>query len=99
MTADSGLERLKALYDSAGPGKDDLGFIDFGINPAAAVPDTGPTLPFMMAAGMITLSPGNNTWAGGDNHSAFMAPGFIRSATVKLDGQPLILAGKLQAAQ
>jgi leucyl aminopeptidase (aminopeptidase T) len=33
MTAKSGLERLKALYDAAGPGKDEFAGIDIGINP------------------------------------------------------------------
>ena len=96
MTAEAGLQRLKAFYDSAGPGKDDLSIIDFGINPAVPVPAAGPTLPLSMAAGMVSLSPGFNLFAGGDNNSTFFAPGFIRSATVTLDAKPLITAGKLQ---
>ncbi len=38
MTAASGLQAVKRQYDEAGKGKDQLGYIDIGLNPAAKVP-------------------------------------------------------------
>src|SRR5438067_4427406 len=34
MKAESGLEQIQALYDAAGPGKDEFSVLDIGINPA-----------------------------------------------------------------
>ena len=66
MTAKSGLEPLKAMYDAAGPGKEEFSFIDIGINPDVKI-KPGSMLLTWMPSGMLTIGIGNNIWAGGEN--------------------------------
>jgi leucyl aminopeptidase (aminopeptidase T) len=92
MTAASGLEPLKAIYNSAGPGKDLLGVIDIGINPdlrASRSLDVSP-------AGMVTLYLGNNVWAGGSNSSSFGLGSRLLGSTVTLDGNVIVENGALK---
>ena len=95
MTAKSGLEREKALYDAAGPGKDEFGGIDIGMNPNVhLVP--GSRMVAWMPAGMVTLWMGNNTSAGGENNVNYQAPYFLPGSTVEVDGKPLVEKGVLK---
>ncbi len=95
MSAQSGLEPLKALYDAAGKGRDVFGAIDLGFNPNVhLVP--GSKMVAWMPAGMVTVAVGNNTWAGGSNSVNFgMAP-FLPGSTVNIDGKGLVDAGVLK---
>ncbi len=95
MTATSGLEPIKALYDASDTGKDAFAFIDLGINPDVQVP-SGSKLLAWMPAGMTTIGFGNNTWAGGDNKTSFELAGHIPGSTVKVDGNTVIENGTLR---
>ena len=95
MTATSGLDRLKALYDAATAGKDELSFVDLGLNPDVQVP-AGSTLRTWVPAGMVTLGTGNNVWAGGANTATFGFTAFLPGSTVEVDGKVLVKDGALQ---
>jgi aminopeptidase len=94
MTAKSGLEPLKALYDAAGPGKDLLGVIDIGINAEVKAPQ-GSSLRIWSQAGTVSIGVGNNIWAGGDNDVNFGVVGHSPKSTLTVDGVVLIRDGKL----
>jgi aminopeptidase len=94
MTAKSGLEPLKAMYDAAGPGRDLPGVIDIGINSGVKGP-TGKSLHLWSQAGAVTMVVGNNSWAGGDNQVQFDALGYSPRSTVSVDGRVLVQDGKL----
>jgi leucyl aminopeptidase (aminopeptidase T) len=95
MTARSGLERLRPLYDAAGPGKDAFGVIDLGINPNVRIPP-GTRLASYMPAGMVTIGVGGNLWAGGDNAISFSLQSFLPGSTVKVDGKTIVENGALK---
>jgi aminopeptidase len=99
MTAKSGLEPLKAQYDAAGQGRDVLGVVDLGINPGLKLPDNNKSILPWSRAGMVTVSVGNNTWAGGTNTATFGVAPHLPDATVTVDGKVLIKDGKLQAGE
>jgi leucyl aminopeptidase (aminopeptidase T) len=95
MTATSGLEPIKALYDASDTGKDVFAFIDLGINPDVQIPPGSHVLAWM-PAGMTTIGLGNNTWAGGDNKTSFELAGHIPGSTVKVDGTTVVESGTLR---
>lgn len=96
MTADAGLESLKAEYDATtAPGKDEFGLLDFGVNPAVHLP-AGDKIGAWMAAGNITVGIGNNTWAGGTNSTPYGWTGFLPGSTVQIDGKDVIVNGELK---
>jgi len=95
MTAASGLEPLKALYDAAEEGKDEFSFIDIGINPDVSIPQ-GSSMIAWMPAGMVTVGIGENRWAGGENEASFSLPLFLVNCTVTLDGKTIVENGKLK---
>ena len=87
ITAKSGWELVKPRYDAAGAGKNEIGIIDFGVNPNVK---TGGKLETFVGAGNITILTGNNVWAGGTNKEPFSFQFMMSGATVTLDGKPLI---------
>lgn len=94
MKAKSGLEALKARYDASGEGKDEFAFVDVGINPnVKLIPNS--RMVAWMAAGMVTVGIGNNTWAGGQNESSFFMPSFLPGSTLTIDGEVLVKDGAL----
>jgi aminopeptidase len=96
MSAKSGDERLQAAYKaSAGPGKDRFAIIDFGINPNVRIPENSKLLSYM-PAGMVTITTGNDTWAGGDNNSTFGLAGFLPRSTVRVDNRVIVENGALK---
>jgi len=95
MTAKSGLEALKKMYDAADAGKEEFAFIDLGINPNVTV-KPGSKLVAWMPAGMVTIGIGNNVWAGGDNKSSYSLASFIPGSTLKVDGKALVENGVLK---
>ncbi|MFL6211259.1 MAG: aminopeptidase [Pyrinomonadaceae bacterium] len=96
MTADAGLEPVKAQYDAVtDPRKDEFGLLDFGVNPAVHLP-AGDKVGAWMAAGNITVGIGNNTWAGGTNSTPYGWSGFIPGSTVQIDGKDVIVNGALK---
>ena len=95
MTAKSGLEPLKALYDAAGPGKDVFAFIDIGINPnVRLVP--GSRMVNFVPAGMVTVGIGDNFWAGGENNVGYFMHNFLPGSTLEVDGKVLVEKGVLK---
>ena len=94
MAAEEGIEPLKAAYDAAGPGKDVLGVVDLGINSGIKSPDQSP-VHVWAKAGTVTVSVGNNTWAGGDNRTNFGLAAYAPGSTVTVDGKPLVQDGKI----
>ena len=94
MTAKSGLEPLKAMYDAAGPGKEEFSFIDIGINPDVKI-KSGSMLLTWIPSGMLTIGIGNNIWAGGENKTPYAYNFFMPGSTVKVDGKTLIENGVL----
>jgi leucyl aminopeptidase (aminopeptidase T) len=97
MTARSGLEPLKGLYDAAAKGRDIFGVIDVGFNPNVHIVP-GSKMVAWMPAGMVTIAVGNNTWAGGKNTVNFgMAP-FLPGSTLTVDGTVLVDGGALKVA-
>ena len=95
MTAKSGLEPFKALYDAADSGKAEFSIIDIGINPNVQLLP-GSMVDAWMASGMVTVGMGNNAWAGGTNKSAFSSSHFLRASTLKVDDKALVDVGVLK---
>ena len=90
LTAKAGWDRVKGLYDLAGPGKTELSVIDFGCNPSLKAKES------FVAAGTVTLGFGNNVWAGGTNKEPFGLVLHLPGTNVSLDGKPLIENGTLK---
>lgn len=95
MTAKSGLEAFKALYDASGSGKENFAFIDIGINPNVRIPE-GSRMVNYVPSGMVTVGIGNNLWAGGNNSAPFGWSGYLSRCTVKADGKVLVENGVLK---
>ncbi len=95
MTAKSGLDGLKALYDASSGGKEQFSYIDIGLNPEAKLPtNTGRIV--WMAPGGMTIGMGDNTGWGGTNVSSFGLAGSVDAATLSVDGKALIENGTLK---
>lgn len=95
MTAKSGLEPLREMYDAAGSGKDEFAFIDIGINPNVTL-KPGSKLVAWMPAGMVTVGIGNNVWAGGENKNPYSLATFLPGSSLKVDGKVLVENGVLK---
>jgi len=95
MTAESGLERLQAVYDAAGPGKDLFAVVDVGLNPNVHIP-SGSQMVGWMPAGMVTIGLGNNNWAGGGNSANFALEAHLPGSTLKVDGKIVVENGSLK---
>ncbi|MBI1881843.1 MAG: aminopeptidase [Chloroflexi bacterium] len=96
MTAKSGLERLKEVYDAAGKGKEQFGALDLGINPNVVWPDKALKGTYV-SAGAVTIAFGGNDFYGGENSSDFSYDMFLPpGATVEIDGKVLVDKGVLK---
>ncbi len=93
ITAKSGWDPIKPFYDAAGPGKNEVGMIDFGINPSIK---PGAKFENFVSAGMVTIGLGDNAWAGGTNKEPFSMMFQFAGATVTLDGKPFIDVGAIK---
>ena len=92
----AGWAAYKATYDAvADPRKDVFGFIDLGINPNVKLPAKS-SVGTWVPAGAVTLGPGNNSWAGGDNTGPWASSLFLPGSTVTLDGKTIVDAGVLK---
>ena len=94
MTATSGLDRLKALYDAADDAKAEFAYVDIGLNPSLAA--NKERMRTWTPAGMVTIGIGSNTWAGGDNSVNFGWTGHLADATVTIDGETVVEGGSLK---
>lgn len=93
ITAKAGWDAVKPLYDAAGPGKNQLGVFDLGLNPAVKAT---PKFETFVAAGLVSLGTGENRWAGGNVKEPFGMTFQLSGATVTLDGKPLVENGSLK---
>ncbi len=93
MSGGAGFEAIKAQYDAAGAGKEEFAGFDLGINPAVK---PSPKLLTWVASGMVSLSIGGNTWAGGENDAPYSFTGFLPGSTVTIDGKTLVESGTLK---
>lgn len=94
LAATRGAAALLTNYEAAGAGKSQVGVIDIGLNPAVEAP-AGSHLQPWSQAGIVTVTIGNNQWAGGDNVGGFSFPFHIEKATLTVDGTPLVRNGRL----
>jgi aminopeptidase len=94
LSASKGLERFKARYDAASAGKDAITVLDIGVNPNITIPENS-KLRTYTPAGMVTISLGNDTWAGGSNNATFGMPIVLSGAQLTVDGKPIVENGKL----
>lgn len=95
LSAKSGLERFKKMYDAAGSGIDEFAFLDFGINPNVKIPENSDMVTWM-SAGMVTIGIGSNIWAGGENTIPLSHNIFLKDATVSMDGKIIVENGVLK---
>jgi leucyl aminopeptidase (aminopeptidase T) len=93
LKAESGAEGLEKVYAGHGKGKDLFGAIDLGINPNVAVPAGSQALTYI-ASGLVTLTLGGNTWAGGDNTINFAVDCHLPGCTATVDGKVILEKGK-----
>jgi leucyl aminopeptidase (aminopeptidase T) len=89
--------RWKELYEAGPAGKDAFASIDLGLHPSVKSPSARPFLSYI-PAGMVSLSIGDDTEAGGTNATSYASVGFLPGATVEIDGKPLIAKGQLKTA-
>lgn len=91
-----GYAGLKAEYDAVDDArKDQLSFLDLGINPNVTLPATS-KVGTWVPAGSVTVGTGINVWAGGDNSVPFGLVLFLPGSTVMLDGKPIVENGALK---
>ena len=90
-----GFEKMKAVYDAAGEGKDLFAVVDFGINPNVKLPANSKAATWV-PAGTVTVGVGNNVWAGGDNKTSYGYFVSLPGTTVTLDGKLVVEAGQLK---
>jgi leucyl aminopeptidase (aminopeptidase T) len=95
MTAESGIEPLLEQYNTAPLGKELFAAIDFGTNPSVHIP-VGSRMKAYMAAGMVNVSIGGNSFVGGENSVPFGQDFFLPGSTVTVDGKVLVENGALK---
>jgi leucyl aminopeptidase (aminopeptidase T) len=95
MTAASGLDPLKASYDASSGAKDQLAFVDVGLNPEVKLPLTTGRIVYM-ESGALTVGLGDNQALGGTNVSDFGLAGALSGATLTVDGKTVLDHGVLK---
>jgi len=95
MAAKANADELLADFKAAGEGKDRCGVIDVGVNPNVR-PPAGSKVQTYMQAGMVSLSIGNDTWAGGDDNTPFGLGCFLPGGTLAVDGTVIVEKGELK---
>ena len=95
MTAANNMSGLKAAYDAAGGAKNQFGYVDIGLNPETKLPlGSGRTI--WTAPGSVVIGFGDNRGFGGTNTSDFGFAAQLATATVTVDGTPVIANGRLR---
>ena len=91
-----GYADFKAQYDAVDDArKDQLGFVDLGINPNVTLPANS-AMGTWVPSGTVTVGTGNNQWAGGDNPVPFSVVTHLPGSTAMLDGKPIVEGGTLK---
>jgi leucyl aminopeptidase (aminopeptidase T) len=96
LTATFGLKEAKAAYAAAHGAKDELAWIDIGLNPAVNLPVTNGK-PIYMQAGNVTVGLGDNQLFGGGATSDLTSIfGAVGAATITIDGKVYVDKGVLK---
>ncbi len=95
MTADSNAEMLQRYLDQTDEATKELSVVDFGLNPKSRTPAGSRVMSWEMG-GMVTLSMGNNSWAGGDNHANGALSLHVPGLTATVGGETVVEGGKLE---
>lgn len=91
-----GYADFKASHDAVDDArKDELGYIDLGINPNIKLPASA-SIGSWVPAGSVTIGTGGNVWAGGDNAAPFGIAVHLTGSTVTLDDKPVVDKGELK---
>jgi leucyl aminopeptidase (aminopeptidase T) len=89
-------EILKKYLESTKPNSQNLSIVDIGLNPHSQ-PLPGAHYYSWEMGGMLTLSTGNNSWAGGDNDADGGLSLHVAGATITVDGKTVVDRGELAA--
>jgi aminopeptidase len=92
MESPGGLGALRDFLDAAPGGWDRLTALDIGINPGIASQRVQAWVP----AGMVTISLGDNMWAGGDVDLTFYHAFHLPGSTVRVDDRVIVEDGVLK---
>jgi leucyl aminopeptidase (aminopeptidase T) len=95
LSADSNIDDLRKSFELSSGMKDVLSSIDVGINHESKPLNDDEYLSYEMA-GVVTLGIGVNTWTGGNVNSDFGISFFLANSTLNINGNNLIVDGKLQ---
>lgn len=98
MHASGGGTEIAKFYATGGAGRDELGWVDLGVNRSMSVPAGRWGAAPSMAAGYITAGVGNNLGVGGSDRSPFAFASNVPNATVAVDGKAFVRNGKLTAS-
>lgn len=94
LTARTNAEAVEAELDV--PGGHAFREFGLGFNPALAVPDGDPWLPYFgYGSGVVRLSLGDNTEIGGAVEGGYVRWNFFLDATVTINGETWVEAGRL----
>jgi leucyl aminopeptidase (aminopeptidase T) len=94
ISARSGVEYLRKLYDAAGPGKDQIGALIIGLNGDLRAP-SGVKVDSTLPLGVVSLSFGGTAWAGGENSEPFSFEVPMPGSTLTIDGRVVVAEGAL----
>jgi aminopeptidase len=94
IQADNNVNFLKTLLSSAKGDADVLSLFDIGINRNSQPLQNSSYYSWEMG-GMVTLSTGDNSWAGGNTKSDTGLSFHIPGASVTINGKPVVENGKL----
>jgi leucyl aminopeptidase (aminopeptidase T) len=89
---EGGGEEFRKHYERLGAGKDRPGQLSIGLNPKI----TSIPLLFDQARGVVTISVGRNSYAGGATRTPrFVAFQSLRGSTVEIDGRTILSGGEI----
>ena len=91
-SATANLESFKGLHENATGDKDRVGSIAIGLNPQA---EPIGFLTDRVVVGTVSIAIGGNNGIGGVNNNVYGNEGTLRRPTLEVDGEKLILEGKL----
>jgi leucyl aminopeptidase (aminopeptidase T) len=94
LAAEANTDKLRAYLDSTSDAVKELSIVDFGLNPHSRTPEGSHYQSWEMG-GMVTLVMGNNTWAGGANHSEGALSMHVPALTATVNGEAVVSEGKL----
>jgi leucyl aminopeptidase (aminopeptidase T) len=94
LSARSGIEHLRGIYDASGPGRDQLSAVVIGLNPDLRAP-SGVKLSSALPEGMVSVVIGGNAALGGDSTEAFSLTIPLPGSTLRVEGRPVVIDGAL----